>query len=112
MADMLTILRFLERYTPRQTDIILSEPEEIETPVTDRELRKLVLKCHALDDDDSINLLNSKYDITSLFASDDLPVISPQEAALMDDDIETWMREIDPSYTIPGPKERKKSNGS
>ena len=103
----MTIMRLLTNYSSRQVDIILCDPDDLETFPANWELKKLIAHCEEIYDYDTLSTLNTKYDFDELFKTKKLPEISDEEITAQEDDIVSFMKVVNPSFQMPEAKERK-----
>lgn len=102
------IFRLLPMYTPRQIDVILCDPGDLDRPIGKSEMKKLIACCDKLGDADTISKLYSKYDVSSYINEPEQHHLSDEEYKSIEEDIEVWMRRFSPDYKIPSAKEGKK----
>lgn len=97
----LEIFRLLTLYTPRQVDIICSDPKDLPRKAHKNELKALISRCDELYDFDILSLLNSKYDLSEVFESDEMEWMPKEERQKAGEELFEFIKKINPDFEFP-----------
>ena len=89
-------------FTPRQLDILDGDIGKLARQPDKWELRTLVNKCNETNDFDTLSLLNSRFDLSSIFDTGEMEPVSPKEIAEAEKTFVAFMKKINPDFEMPG----------
>jgi len=95
------IMQLSRIFSVRQLDILYGDIGKLPRQPDDFGLRTLVNKLNELNDYDRLSLLNSRFDLSNIFSTDEMEPATEAELVAAEEAFVTFIRQINPDFEMP-----------